>query len=162
MVGFIRVIIPVALVLVFCGSAAAQSETQYPAYALLVGSAEPGEGQKELRYVHSDVASLRSVLLELGGYSPDTIEVLRDPEPGELYQALHGFRALFEQLEQRGEKAVFLFYYSGHARSNSLNLGPRDVPLSKLRTAFENLPATVKVVILDACQAGAMSGVIAD
>ena len=52
-----------------------------------------------------------------------------------------------------------VFYYSGHARARSLSLDDEEVPLDTLRKALTALPSTLTVVVLDACQSGAFSGV---
>jgi hypothetical protein len=53
---------------------------------------------------------------------------------------------------------VFL-YYSGHARADALSLGAEIMPLAELRESVLTLPATLSIVVLDACQSGAFSRV---
>lgn len=52
---------------------------------------------------------------------------------------------------------VFVLYYSGHADGRGLNLGEAHLPFDALRARIDALPATLKVVVLDACQSGAFS-----
>jgi hypothetical protein len=48
-------------------------------YALVIGS-NPGWSQdRPLRYADSDAERVRDVLVSLGGFSPDRVELLRDP-----------------------------------------------------------------------------------
>jgi uncharacterized caspase-like protein len=54
---------------------------------------------------------------------------------------------------------MFVFYYSGHARAEAIDLGERPLVLDALRAALDKVPATVRVVVLDACQSGAFSKV---
>ncbi|MCP4605057.1 MAG: caspase family protein [Proteobacteria bacterium] len=140
-------------------TAEAKNRAEYPTYALLVGSTQPGKDQALLQYAHDDVDNLRSVLIELGGYPSEDIITLHDPKPSHLYQALDTLNGQLEQHAAQNEDAVFLFYYSGHARSQALNLGTEEISLSTLRARFKTLPATVKLIILDACQTGAISRV---
>ncbi len=138
-------------------SVGAAPRTKVPTYALLVGSTQPGKAQEPLQFAHDDVDRLRAVLIELGGIRPDDLVTLYDPSSAQLYRALTDIETRLDKHATVDEQALFLFYYSGHARSQSLNLGDDDVPLASLRTRLEQIPATVKLVILDACQTGAIS-----
>jgi hypothetical protein len=56
-----------------------------------------------------------------------------------------------------GTKARVVFYYSGHAKANALSLGKDELALAELRARLLAVPATLTVVVLDACQSGAFS-----
>lgn len=128
-------------------------------YALLVGSNRPGPGQQELRFAGEDAQRVESVLTELGGYLPERVTLLRDPDAAALRRALESMAGRLAAHQRRGEPTVFLYYYSGHARAQALSLGPEEVPLAELKRRMEELPATVRLAVLDACQSGAISGV---
>jgi len=130
-----------------------------PSYALLVASHRPGLGQRELLFSAEDARRMQTVLTELGGYAPAQVELLLDPDTRQLQQALSAVAARLAEHARRGEPTVFLYYYSGHARAQALNLGHEEVPLAELKRQLEQLPATLRLVVLDACQSGAISGV---
>ena len=130
---------------------------QVKGYALVVGSNLAGPGQKPLRFAHNDARQVQQVLTQLGGYRQDKTWLLLDPDPAALLRALAGVRERLQQHVRRDERSVFVFYYSGHARARALNMGPRELPLSQLRGLLVDLPSTVTVAILDACQTGAIS-----
>lgn len=125
--------------------------------ALLVGSNRPGPGQEELRYAFADALRLSEVLKELGGFLPEEVRLLHNPDRGQLLAALSDIARRLAEERARGNPAVFVFYYSGHARAGSLNLGPEEIPLAELRRELISLPAEVTLVVLDACQSGAVS-----
>jgi hypothetical protein len=129
------------------------------AYALVVGSNSGGPGQGELRYAEEDAQRVAEVLSTLGGYAPDHIERMLRPTAAELRAAIERVRARVTPLAQAGARARFFFYYSGHARADALNLGSQELPLSELRASIVSLPATLSIVVLDACQSGAFSRV---
>jgi hypothetical protein len=129
------------------------------AYALVVGSNSGGPGQGELRYAEEDAQRVAVVLSSLGGYPPDHIERMLRPSAAELRAAIERVRARVTPLAQAGARARFFFYYSGHARADALNLGSQELPLSELRSSIVTLPATLSIVVLDACQSGAFSRV---
>lgn len=128
-------------------------------YALIVGSNRAGPGQKPLKYAHNDARQVRRVLTQLGSYPARNTRLLLDPGPRALLAALDQLRAQVEQHGNSGERSVFFFYYSGHARARALNMGREELPLAELRRRLVDLPATVTVAILDACQTGAISRV---
>jgi len=130
-----------------------------PAYALLVGSNRPGPGQNPLLYTHDDAGRMKKLLVELGGYSPNNITLLQDPTTTQIQVALDDLTGEISAHAKQEEHSSFLFYYSGHARSDGLNLGSEQLALNTLRTRLQSIPATLKVVLLDACQAGAYSRV---
>ncbi|MBN2495984.1 MAG: caspase family protein [Deltaproteobacteria bacterium] len=128
-------------------------------WALLVGSNRPGRGQEQLRFAHRDAERVRGVLAELGGFADGQICVLADPDRGALLAELDRLAASLEAEQRKDRQSVFVFFYSGHARSSALDLGSDAVALDELKALLARLPATVTLVVLDACQAGAISSV---
>ena len=137
--------------------AAAQQDRGPIQYALVVGANIGGVGQESLQYAERDAANVADVLQSLGRYPADKIFRLSQPTPGELRLALKRLTIKLKAHERAGEQTAVLFYYSGHARANSLNLGKDELELSSLRAELEALPSTLTVVILDACQSGSFS-----
>jgi len=137
--------------------ASAQLPSGGEGYALLVGSNVGGPGQADLRYAESDTERVWEVLTSLGGYAHDRVERLLHPTAAQLVAALERVRERVATLSQRGEQSRFFFYYSGHARADGLNLVDSQLPLHELRARIEALPATLSIVVLDACQSGAFS-----
>ncbi|MCB9779702.1 MAG: caspase family protein [Alphaproteobacteria bacterium] len=129
---------------------------QAPAvWAVVVGSNRPGPGQAALRYAGSDAERVADVFTQLGDVDPGSVLLLRDPAPADVLDALDTVAA--ELQASAAAHTQVLFYYSGHARSGGLDLGDETLALSDLRGRLEALPADVRLVVLDACQSGAMS-----
>ena len=128
-----------------------------PSYALVVGSNRGGDGQEDLLFAHEDARRVASVLTEVGGYEAPRTVVVLDPDREGLLAALARIRESVSAHAERGEPSVFLFYYSGHARARALSLGVDELPLPELRERLADMPATVTLAILDACQSGAIS-----
>jgi hypothetical protein len=126
-------------------------------YALLIGSNLAGPGQEDLRYSHKDAESVAEVLTQLGGYDSSRVHVLLDPARDEIVSALGKLQEQIRARKDRGEPSQFLFYYSGHARANALNMGSDEIGLDELRRWLVQTPATVTLAVLDACQTGAIS-----
>ena len=151
-----------AAVLAATAAGPARADTPPPAppiatYAIVVGSNSGGPGQVELHYAEDDARRVGTVLAELGGYAPDTVDVLVHPSPDQL-------RARLDELQRRvaadlaaGRQSRVFFYYSGHARATAIDLGDAELPLAELRQRLFQTSATLTVVVLDACQSGAFS-----
>ncbi|MBL0217859.1 MAG: caspase family protein [Myxococcales bacterium] len=126
-------------------------------YAIVVGSNAGGPGQTELRFAEDDARRVASLLGELGGYSADAIDVIVHPTPDLVRERLARLSTRVSADLANGRQARVLFYYSGHARANALDLGDQELPLVELRTRLFSVPAALTVVVLDACQSGAFS-----
>ncbi len=145
------------LLVVLAGTAAA--DPAVTTYALVVGSNTGGPGQTDLHYAEDDARHVASLLAELGGYAPDTIDVLVHPTPDELRDRLAKLAVRVASDQAAGRQSRVFFYYSGHARAAAIDLGDTELPLVELRTRLFEIPATLTVVVLDACQSGAFSRV---
>lgn len=149
----------VALWACLATSQAARADAGLHSYALVIGSNRGGEGQGELSYAQQDAERVAALLGELGRTPRDHIALLHEPRAREVEQALAALRDKLTAHAARGERAQLLFYYSGHARARALSLGSEELSLSDLRASLLALPSTLTVVVLDACQSGAFSGV---
>lgn len=129
------------------------------AYALVVGSNPGGAGQADLRFAERDAERIATLLTELGRYPAENVSLVLEPSRETLEAALATIRGNLERHAAAGEQARLFFYYSGHARSQALNLGEEELPLDQLRDALLSLPATLSIVVLDACQSGSFSKV---
>ena len=128
-------------------------------YAIVVGANRGGPGQQTLQFAERDATSMASVLRTIGRYPRANVTQLSQPSPAELRGAINGLATKVKSHAARGEQTSVVFYYSGHSRANALNLGDNEVALSALRTSLEEMPSTLTVVILDACQSGSFSNV---
>src|SRR5579863_2463444 len=129
------------------------------AYAIVVGSNAGGPGQMELKYAEDDARKMSALLVELGGYTPDRVALVLHPTPEQLRDALGKLGERVRADGAAGKQSRVFFYYSGHARSNAIDLGAGELPLDELRARLFDVPATLTVVVLDACQSGAFSRV---
>lgn len=129
------------------------------AYAIVVGSNPGGAGQKTLKYAEADARTFATLLTDIGGYDDDDISLLQHPTSAELIDALETVARKVGEDAAAGRQSVLLFYYSGHSKAAALNLGDEELPLATLRAIVTNLPATLTIVILDACQSGEFSNI---
>jgi hypothetical protein len=134
-------------------------ETTPTTYAIVIGSNAGGPGQDELHFAETDAQRVAAVLVELGGFTADRVDVVLHPTPDAVRQHLAHLAEQVTADAAAGRQSRVLFYYSGHARAQAIDLGADELPLDELRQKLFAIPATLTVVVLDACQSGAFSRV---
>lgn len=137
--------------------AAANEPADVVRYALVVGSNLGGPGQQPLSYADDDARNVSDVLVDLGGYEPGNVQLLLDPDPNTVLEAIASLAERVAAERESNESVVATFYYSGHSRAAALDLDGRELPLPQVREALQDLGATLTLVVLDACQSGAVS-----
>lgn len=134
---------------------AQQPSVPHPAaYGILVGTNAGGGGQKDLRYAEDDARKMAEVLRDLGRYGNADLKVLVKPDVAAVLAAIDGIAPKLQAHAAKGEQAIVVFYYSGHAKANAFNLGSEELAITLLRERLAKLPATLTLVVLDACQSG--------
>jgi hypothetical protein len=123
-------------------------------FALLVGNDQGQRGDAHLRFAESDTARLGDLLARLGGFAPGGTTILLGRSADELRRSISD---LERRLRSTPGEHMVLVYYSGHADAQGLHLGASSFPLVGLREAVIGLPAAIRVLILDACQAGVLT-----
>lgn len=130
-------------------------------YTLIVGANSGGADRPLLRYAVTDAERFARVLVDLGGVLPANEIVLKEPKVRDLVAALdrlsarvaHGRRAA----GAGGGRTEVLIYYSGHADEKGLLLGEDRFSYQSLRDRLDEIPADVKIAVLDACASGAFT-----
>ncbi|MFT5681527.1 MAG: hypothetical protein ACI8RZ_002433 [Myxococcota bacterium] len=134
--------------------AAAAAGTQR--FALLAGANDGGDGRSILRYAVSDAEAMASVLNDLGSVPPDDTLLLIEPDRNDLeigFEQLHG---LIEQAQATGDRTEVFVYYSGHSDAEGLLLSGDRYGYDELRDALDDLPADMRLLVLDSCSSGAV------
>lgn len=119
-------------------------------HAVIVGVNGGPPGLAPLRYAEDDARRMAEVLTELGGFPAEQVTVLYGPDASELQSALSEHAAV----ARAAKDDLFLFYYSGHADPSGLRLGEETVSYTQLRRQVRDIPAEVRVGVLDACRSG--------
>jgi hypothetical protein len=128
-------------------------------FALAVSSNEGAEGRARLWYADRDAERLGRTLADLGGFREENINILKAPTPGQLQEALSALVSRARAAAGRGEVPLVVFYYSGHADPQGLQLGRQHLPYGALTTSLGEITEGVRVAIVDACNSGAFTQV---
>ena len=143
------------LALLLAASPEALSGTQR--FALLAGANDGGPGRTELRYAVSDAEAMATVLQELGGVAPGDTVLLVEPDTGELEVGFAQLLGMVEAAREAGDRAEVVVYYSGHSDAEGLLLAGERYGYDALRRALDEVPADVRLLVLDSCASGAMT-----
>jgi len=127
-------------------------------FALVVGANQGGSDRPLLRYAVSDAERFARVLAELGGVRRESAILLRQPTLGQLEAALDTLRERVSEARRAGAgRTELVVYYSGHADEKGLLLGEDRYSYRSLRDRLEQVPADVRIAVLDACASGAIT-----
>nr|MCH9684606.1 caspase family protein [Deltaproteobacteria bacterium] len=126
-------------------------------FALVVGANDGGADRVVLRYAGTDAAAVSSVLQRFGGVAAGDQWALADPSPEELEEALDRVEARIEEAKHSGQHIQFVFYYSGHSDEQGLLLSGEQMTYKALRQRVQQIPADVRIAVLDSCASGAFT-----
>jgi hypothetical protein len=128
-------------------------------YTLVIGANNGGPGRPALQYAISDADSFARVMTELGGVLPENQVLLKQPRVRDLVSALDALNAKVVQARRTnaGGRIEILLYYSGHADELGLLLGEDRYSYRTLRDRLDEIPADVRIAVLDACASGAFT-----
>jgi hypothetical protein len=141
--------------LLLCLSFPIASRATTHRFALIVGNNEGTTEKIPLRYAEQDAKNLYKTLIQIGGFSKNRVRLLLGEDPGAVYGALRSLRTQAEELARNGgDQILFLFYFSGHSEGGSLELGPFPLDFGTLRDEAKKIPASTRILIVDACQSG--------
>jgi hypothetical protein len=149
--------IAVAIALLPASAAAAGGVRRF---ALVTAANDGGPDRPLLQYAVSDAERFARVIEELGGVRPDDAILLKQPKLRELEDAIDRLQRRVVEAHRAGNgdgRTEMLFYYSGHADDKGLLLGEDRYSYRSLRDRLDEVPADVRIAVLDACASGAFT-----
>ena len=122
--------------------------------ALVVGNNAGNATDQPLKYAEADAERISTLLSNLGGFSSSSTVVLKGRTADDVRRR---FAELGARLRQTPGEHMFIFYFSGHADGQALRLGTSALPFGELKQLLLQLPVTVRIGIVDACQSGSLT-----
>ena len=149
----------VALAVMLTASGAVADEAPAPVrrLAVVAGASDGGRGRTPLRYARSDAREVARILRQLGGVEAEDLVLLEDPDAATLRGALRRAAADAARLRDANRRLELFVYYSGHSDEDGLLLGATRLSYADLRRDLDDVPAEVRVAILDSCASGAFT-----
>lgn len=135
---------------------AARAEVQR--FAVLVGNNEGDEDDPALRHAESDAARVHDVLRELGDFPQANMVLLQGQPARAVEETLIAFNERVRAaVSHEGTQVLLFVYYSGHADGESFHLGGTRLAARLLTQLVSGSAATFRLLVLDACRAGAFT-----
>ena len=126
-------------------------------YALVVGANAGGGDRPTLQYAISDAERFARVMVDLGGVAPANEIVLKQPKLRDLADAFDLLTRRVTEGRRTAGRTEVVMYYSGHADEKGLLLGDDRYSYRSLRDRLDQIPADVRIAVLDACSSGAFT-----
>lgn len=145
------------LIVLGAGTARASSDTELRRFALVIGANDGGSERVELRYATTDAQAVARVVQELGGVTPQDLELLLDPRHDDIDAGFAAMKRKLSAARSGRSRLELLVYYSGHSDEEGLLLGGSRYAYHRLREQIRTMPADVHIAILDSCASGAFT-----
>ena len=136
-------------------AAAPAALTEARRFVVVVAHHDGGPGRALLQHAGTDAASMRDVLLEVGGVAERDVRFVVDKDRHAVEDVLAELTATAGRAKAAGARVEVVFYYSGHADEDGLVFGREHLPWETFKDHISGIEADVKVVVLDACASGA-------
>jgi hypothetical protein len=126
-------------------------------FGVILGNNRGRDPERELRFAERDARRIYDVLIELGGFSPQSLHLVLGGDAEQARQAIGRVQAELQRVaSSSAHKTLFLFYYSGHAEDDVLELGRSALPYAEIRELMHGAAATTRIALIDACHSGNM------
>jgi hypothetical protein len=126
-------------------------------FALVAGNDQGGADTRPVRYATEDARKVHAVLTQLGGVAPDDALLVLNQSAQDIWRSLARLEARIVNARAQGDRALLVFYFSGHAKDGELRLGESRIPLDELRTRLSSGVADIRIGIIDSCRSGAVN-----
>jgi hypothetical protein len=126
-------------------------------FALLVANNEGANDSEQLYFAEQDAEKVRDALLDVGGYEPGRVSMLLGDDRGDLLSEFGDLRRRIDRAHEAGDEVVFLFYYSGHADDDGLQMADTRVAFDELELMLAKSGADVRLAFIDACDSGQLT-----
>jgi hypothetical protein len=128
-------------------------------FAVVSASNEGAPGRPRLWFAEKDAERFHLALHELGNFPEERVQLVKGPRAAAFRDALAVTEVKIAAERARGERPLLVVYYSGHAGPGGLEFGRERVSYDELKALVSASSADAKVVIVDACEAGALTQV---
>jgi hypothetical protein len=124
-------------------------------FALILGNNTGSDANQELKFAETDARRFHKVLTEFGGFHKDQAKLLLGADADQVWQAIYALeKKISAHKDKSGQKNLLVFYYSGHADGDALELGDTVFRFKNLIGFLQSSIADVRLAFLDSCKSG--------
>lgn len=124
---------------------------------LMIGANDGGRDRIRLQYAVSDAKAFSRSMEDLGGLAPEDRALLSDPDSAAVHRALVKLADRARGVKLANGRVEAVVYYSGHADEEGLLLRGRRFGFRTFRALVADVPADIRIAIVDACASGALT-----
>jgi Caspase domain len=128
-------------------------------FAVVAGNNVGAAGRAKLWFAENDADRFQKALHELGDFTEDHVVVVKGGSAGAFRDAIASVERQVAEAKKGGDKPLLVIYFSGHAGAGGLEFANDRVSYDEIKALVGKSSAQAKVVILDACEAGALTQV---
>lgn len=128
-------------------------------YAVLIGANQGTRDDRTLSFAETDAERVAEVLADLGDVPAENQVLLRGNTAAVARRALIMMNDRIRTAQRGGDDSVLFVYYSGHADASGLHFYDERLELAELEALVRGSPASVRVLVIDACRSGALTRV---
>ncbi len=121
---------------------------------IIIGANKGLKNEEKLSYADNDANKMFDVLKKYGKFEPDNLMLLKNESYSSFTTSLNKIQNKINSLKAKGDKVIFLFYYSGHGSLSSLHIHGKSLNKSYLMDKLSDFPADMKILLIDACESG--------
>jgi hypothetical protein len=122
-----------------------------------IGSDNGDPEDAQLHFAREDALRVRSLFVDIGGVSPERAYTVLGRPAQAVRETLSEVAGRVAELSSAGKEVLLIVYVSAHARSGELHLAGSHLALSELRDYMQKSPASLRLLIVDACESGAIA-----
>jgi len=126
-------------------------------FALVISSNNGGTVRERLRYAGHDAETIADVLRQIGGVNQVDLDLLSEPDTRSLDRAFDTLSERVRSDRKQGQRVELVVYYSGHADESGILIGGTHYDYTRLRQRIRDVPADVRIAIVDSCASGSFT-----
>jgi hypothetical protein len=107
-----------------------------------------------LQHAEDDARRVKDVFVELGGVEPGRATVLSRPTATQVREVFAEVTGRVAELQASGRTVEVFVFATSHGKEGVLHLTGSDLPVAELRSLASRTRAELRIVIVDACEAG--------
>jgi hypothetical protein len=129
-------------------------------WLVAIGNNAGDADEVQLLFAERDAREVAEVLRSQGRVASDRVRLLIDERADTVRRTLLAINAAIRARVQEGSRATaLLVFYSGHADADALHLRGTRLSFEEIRGLAAGSPATMRLLIIDACRSGAVTRV---
>jgi hypothetical protein len=128
-------------------------------WVVSIGENHGSASDVELLYAERDAKEMADALRQHGRVSSRRMSVLLGEPADTVRRTLQEVNVAIRAVAQQSDATALVVFYSGHADAEALHMDGSTFALQEIKTLVEGSPASMRLLIVDACRSGTFTRV---